>query len=174
MTFKLADNEKWVAGYEGMYSVDTEGNVYSYKRGSKLALKPRKCSSGYVQAGLYKGRVRRNISIHRLVATEFINNPCEFPMVNHINGDKTNNTVANLEWCTHSDNMYHAYKSGLRNGETNGGRKRIVRIDKYGNETTYSSVSKASVDNNISRVSIWTCCSGKYKTAGGYKWRYAE
>lgn len=106
--------EKWVdiEGYEGIYKISNLGNVYSYKSG--IILKHRLNTKGYVHYGLRKDGVAKDVRAHRLVATYFIPNPDNLPLVNHIDGDKTNNAYTNLEWCTHSYNQKHAYATGLR------------------------------------------------------------
>ena len=69
---------------------------------------------GYLVAHLSKDNKAKNILVHRLVAESFIPNPNKYPCVNHIDGNKQNNNINNLEWCTHSENDLHAYKIGLR------------------------------------------------------------
>lgn len=168
MTFKLADNEKWIAGYEGSYSVDTEGNVWSFMYGRKRKLSVSTNLQGYVKVGLSQGGKRKHPTIHRLVAETFIPNIQNKPQVNHIDGDKKNNNVTNLEWCSAKGNISHAYGSGLMEK----GTTKVVRVDNYGTERIYNSMSEASIENNVSVSSISRCCRGISKTAGGYMWRY--
>lgn len=117
------EGEIWkdVEGYTGKYRVSNYGRVMSCNRKShhgndlqdKL-LKQVKTDLGYVIVGLYKEGVRKGRSVHRLVASMFIENPNKLPEVNHINGIKTDNRIENLEWCTRSENLKHCYKMGLR------------------------------------------------------------
>lgn len=72
-------------------------------------------SNGYVIVSLY----RKHKKLHRLLASAFIPNPKKLPIINHIDGNKQNNCLSNLEWCSYSDNINHAYKTGLRK-PTNG------------------------------------------------------
>ena len=118
----LGTNERWVAGMEGRYSVDTEGNVFSYLRKQKLNMaggvmydRSRGRYTYRVVALTFKG-VQRTFYVHKLVAEAFIPNPENKPQVNHIDGDKLNNPVENLEWVTNSENMQHAYDAGLNKG----------------------------------------------------------
>lgn len=98
-----------IANHE-MYSITENGEVYSGKLGIKM--KPRKQSNGYLVVTLDK----EQISLHTLVAKHFIPNPYNYSQVNHIDGNKENNCVANLEWCSATQNAQHALRTGLRKG----------------------------------------------------------
>lgn len=84
----------------------------SYFRKGKL-LKPKKHKDGYLFVTLTKEKIKKNFYVHRLVAEAFIPNPENKPQVNHINGNKTDNTISNLEWVTNAENSRHAYNNGL-------------------------------------------------------------
>ena len=104
------------------YSVSNLGRVRNEHTGR--ILKPRNNGSGYMKVILCDSGVRINRNIHRLVAITFIPNPESKRCVNHIDGDKSNNCVTNLEWVTHSENNYHAFANGLmtpqdQKGESN-------------------------------------------------------
>ena len=90
-------------------------NIHKRYYDRELLLKEKKNSHGYkfISLGCGKRGTRKNIAIHRLVAEAFIPNPNNLPEVNHIDGNKLNNNIDNLEWCTRSENMLHAYKLGL-------------------------------------------------------------
>ena len=94
------------------YQISNNGDVVNITTGRKL--KPIRESTGYSHVTLCDNGQQYQTSIHRLVAQEFIANPDNKPMVNHIDGDKSNNHVGNLEWCTPSENMQHAYRTGLQ------------------------------------------------------------
>lgn len=102
---------KDIVGYENKYAVEEDGKVFSYK--SDRYLKPVLNHHGYMMVCLYGAKsFHRMFMIHRLVALTFIPNPKKHPAVNHIDGDKTNNHVSNLEWCTTSYNVRDSYRRG--------------------------------------------------------------
>ena len=119
---------KDVCGYEGLYKVDENGNVFSV-RNNKF-LKRMTFPSGYEYVHLCNGKGKTKLfRVHRLVAEMFIPNPNNLPEVNHKDGDKLNNNVKNLEWCTNLENMRHSVETGLRNvkGENNPSAKLTVK-----------------------------------------------
>lgn len=110
--------EKWsdVKGYEGLYQVSNFGRIKSMVNNAsrrKRVLNPYD-HNGYRRINLYKNNKCKKLYIHRLVAEEFIPNVNNYPEVNHIDGNKSNNNIKNLEWCTSSQNQIHAYKTGLQ------------------------------------------------------------
>ena len=110
--------EVWkdIKEYEEIYQVSTLGNIYSVRRGREL--KQMIHMHNYLLVDLYNGgkKTRKMKRVHRLVAEAFIPNPLNKREVNHIDGDKRNNNVDNLEWATSSENKYHAYRTGLKRG----------------------------------------------------------
>jgi|SRR5574344_898396 len=96
--------EVWrdIPGYAGKYSVSNQGRI---KNIDGLIMKPMVCTNGYLTACLWKNNRQKKILIHRLVAEMFLDNWEGYSDVNHLDEDKTNNCVENLEWCTHLYNM---------------------------------------------------------------------
>ena len=95
-----------VQGYEGHYEVDAAGNVYSVKRGRNLLVK-RINPSGYEVVTLCKNGVQKTMRVHRIVASAFIPNPDNLPIINHKDENRINNSVENLEWCTPRYNLMY-------------------------------------------------------------------
>ena len=95
------------------YQISNLGRVRSFKCGKVTILKPHDFG-GYLCVEFKKGDVEKNFKIHRLVAAALVPNPYGKPHVNHIDGNKHNNCAENLEWTTHSENVQHAYDTGLK------------------------------------------------------------
>lgn len=114
---------KQIKGFEGLYKISSTGEVLSIKRenglGSRNEDKIRKLSvkKGYVTVALSKESKLKYYLVHRLVAEAFLDNESNLPQVNHINGNKLDNRIENLEWCDQSYNQTHARKIGLQGGE---------------------------------------------------------
>jgi hypothetical protein len=114
-------NLKWIKGYEGLYAASRSGDIFSmYTKGGKgeisNKLKPLKDSSPpsrYKTVHVYKDKKRKTLSVHRVIAELFIENPDSKPQVNHIDGSKKNAHADNLEWVTMSENMKHAIDNKL-------------------------------------------------------------
>lgn len=192
---------KDIEGYENLYQISNLGNVkskqrYVYKSNGKIYINAllkekilkKNIRQGYYAVKLYKNNKKVNFPVHRLVAKAFISNLEDKPCVNHKDGNKLNNNVKNLEWCTYSENILHAYKNGLSstsekakencrkiyklgNEKT---KKKVVQYDLYGNFVReWDSINEANryFGKNKSRISA--VCKNKCKQSMGYIWRYA-
>lgn len=114
---------KEIKGYEGLYYIDNEGNVYSKHSGWLKKLTPYigGGGKGYNKVSLQKGGKRKTKYNHRLVAEAFIENPWEKPCVNHLDGDRYNNNKENLEWVTHQENTQHYWQNKKSNFQNSKG-----------------------------------------------------
>ena len=121
---------------------------------------------------------KKNKTIHRLVAEAFIPNPNNYPQITHIDGNKLNNKVDNLEWCTNEYNMKEAWRLGLRDHIYKKGREhcRSVKVNQYdlqGNFIkTWYCVRDIERELGFDNRNICSCCRGKRPTAYKYKWKY--
>lgn len=169
---------KEVRGYEGRYLVSEEGDVFSLYSGKIL----RHCinQSGYHRVKLYRKngmlKEKKMFMVHRLVAVAF-DPRGEKPgaQVNHIDGNKANNHIRNLEWCTQTENLVHSVRTGLRDMKrcTNATKKAVEQrtLDKQFVKT-WDSMSEAARALNIPVGNISYCCAGRIRQAGGFKWNF--
>lgn len=121
----ISDDAEWryIPGYEGFYQASVHGEIRSVdrvvreKRTTKFrkgtTIQPSIGKDGYYHVLLSVLQEQKLCSVHRLVASAFIANPDDKPQVNHIDGNRLNNDVSNLEWVTQSENMQHARDNGL-------------------------------------------------------------
>jgi len=141
-------------GFDGLYGINKLGEIISYKNKIHKILKQDN-SADYLRIGLVKDNKRKKYCIHKLLAENFIPNPKNYKIVNHINGKKKDNSLSNLEWCSASENSMHAYKIGLMENQKKAVRlaginKRAISYDdaeniriKYNNEkTSYRKLGK--------------------------------
>lgn len=168
-------NRVWrnIRGFDG-YKVSNDGYVYSEK--TRRILNRINNNKGYYHICLtVDGKMQYQL-LHRLIAEAFIPNPEGKPFINHIDGNKKNNKIENLEWVTNQENIRHAFEIGLMKGRPSNRKKAILQIDKDTKQVIkeYSSQLEASKELNIHVGSLSQCLNGKYKTAGGYIWRYKE
>lgn len=162
---------KDIKGYEGLYQISNFGNVYSKITNKKL--KPFANEKGYLRVELRKNKSRKNFKVHRLVAIMFISNPNGYNEVNHIDGNKQNNKIENLEWCSHKCNMIHAVKNNLVTPPKSN-TKKVNLYDKKGNFIrSFKSIHEASRFYNCNPSTIYYYCNGKHKCKD-YIWRYAD
>ena len=130
---------KEIIGYEGKYWISNLGRVRSNYLGG-MFLKPHYHRSGYIKVQFSKNGKSKHFFIHRLVAIHFIPNPYNLREINHKDGNKENNCVDNLEWCTRKENIQHAERMGLMYhpvGENNPRAKSFFQFDLKGNLLKY-------------------------------------
>lgn len=165
-----------VIGYSD-YKITSNGDVYSYKRGVERKLKPFISGKGYLQVCLSEKSRTKGFLIHRLVAIHFIKNPLNKVTVNHVDGDKLNNNVSNLEWATNEENIRHSIESGACNRpkwSSHSMSKPVVQHDESGHISTFGSAGEAEFKTGVKRKDISLCCNGKRNSAGGFYWTFKE
>ncbi len=164
------------------YEVSEFGQVRNNRNG--YVLLGRECgNSGYLIVVFSIEGKRRVRSIHRLVALNFIDNPLKKPTVNHIDGNKHNNCLSNLEWATHSENNQHSYDIGLKKyrplhykgklGAAHNRSKKVFQYDFKGNLiNNYGSASEAHRKTGINISDICKCANRQTYQSGGFVWSY--
>ena len=158
-----------IDGFE-KYEVSNLGRVRNMKTGK--ILKPKLHRNGYLMHQFYENNKRKFLYLHRVLATAFIDNPEGKPQVNHIDENKLNNDLSNLEWCTVRENLVHGTRI-KRIAEKN--FKKVIQLDLNDNVlNTFESIKQAAQETGVFATSISACCNGRIKSSGGFKWRKNE
>lgn len=184
----MMNNENILDILDERYKILPNGEIYGGIKKSKL--KSTVDNYGYVRISLQtKSGKWKMFSVHRLVATKYIPNPQNKPIVNHIDGNKLNNNVNNLEWCTDSENKIHAYKHNLIKKKYN---KDNIMYNKHGKNhpkskpvaqysldgtfiKKYESITEASEETGIHKKYIGMVCNKNkhiYGKAKLFKWAF--
>lgn len=176
MAVEMMEKEIWkdVKGYEGLYIVSDKGNVKGLKYNKNICIQTN--WAGYKRVQLYKNNKGKKYSVHRLVAIAFIPNPHGKEQVNHIDENKGNNHVENLEWVTNLENHNHGtINARISKALTNNPKKsKPVYALNDNDEIIFSfpSVYEASRQTGINPCSIRDCLHHRKIHAGGYKWQF--
>ena len=188
------DGEVWkdINGYKGFYKVSNWGRIKSLDRIIKSKryhnngqhykeriLKQIASSDGYMRVQLYiDSQHFKTFRVHILVAKAFIPNPLNKPQVNHKDGNKNNNRVDNLEWCTNGENGQHAWDNHLRTkryGKENHASKKVIQYSKDGSVLkVWDCINDIIKTLGYCRTSIIHCCQHKTQYSHDYIWRYYE
>ena len=187
---------KEIPNTDGLYYASEDGQIKSADRICPLYLNNRK--STYLRKGKilkqplnrkgypcvtikYRNGRQKVVPSHRLIALTFIPNPENKPQINHIDGNKTNNKISNLEWCTPKENLDHAFRTGLstrskpwlgKSGKLHPNSISVQAFDDNGNFVAeYESIRLASKATGIGDSHISQCVNGKRKHAGGLVWK---
>ena len=159
------ENWKKIKGFEN-YEVSNLGNVKSFCFKKERILKHKTDKDGYLCIALFLNKKIYYIKIHRLVMQHF-GVGIEKETVNHIDGNKKNNCISNLEWSTRSENNKHAYLIGLKVQDAEHLKKRI-KINKLDFEKTFNSINEAAVELGLDANCLSKVCRGKHKTHKKY------
>lgn len=184
-------NEIWkpIECFEELYHVSTCGRVkslnYNHTKQEHI-LKP-SISKGYLRVCLSKDGKHYMKFVHRLVAEAFLPNPLNLPCINHINEDKTDNRLQNIEWCDVAyNNSFGSRIERIAKANTNNPKLKALKNDpnkskavlQYSLDGTFikefPSAQEVKRQLGFSQGNISTCCLGKRKQAYGYKWLYKE
>lgn len=175
---EIIDDEEWRTIFDfPNYEVSNKGNIRSkeyndsldhLRSSKKIKKQVNNCGYEYVILS-NKEEKHKTLTVHRIVAKTFIPNPEEKEDVNHIDGNKLNNNVNNLEWTTTQENIIKRYEIGIDGNNY----KRVSQFDKDGNLVgSFLSSYEAERITGISRTHIGGCCRGERLTAGGYVWKF--
>lgn len=168
--------EEWkdIKGFEGMYRVSNTGKVYSIRR--NIILKPKTDRYGYCVVCLWNGK-NNHTTVHRLVADAFLEKPEGCNVVNHLDCDKKNNNVGNLEWTTVQHNTKHAYDNNkayhdhVKRINKLGIEAKKLNIDAYYNGVfigSFNGKKEAAEKLHISEKTVYNRLHGRYTTRSGY------
>lgn len=160
------------------YSIDKNGVVINKLTGK--ILKHLIQTQGYKYIKIRVNGKPKNLLLHRLLAEAFLPNFDNKPYINHKDGNKVNNTLDNLEWCTSSENNFHAYQMGFNYVSKQNIEvmqtlysKQVEQLDSSGKLINrFSSLTEATKQTGVSTGNISLCCNGKRKFANGFKWRF--
>lgn len=153
--------------FDTKYAISNLGNIINVKNGKKL--KTRINKHGYIEVQLSTMGIKKNYRIHRLVGIMFLENQYNKPYINHKNGNKLDNCIDNLEWCSAKENDEHARNNNLKNQN-----KPIKAINIETNETiVFESLSECARCFNTNKGTIHRVLSGKRNKYKNFKFIYA-
>ena len=158
-----------IRGYENLYAVSNYGEVFSFQ--THKVLKAIKQSRGYLRVVLHKNGEQSSAYIHRLTASAFLDNSNNLPEVNHIDGNKCNNYVGNLEWVTSRENYDHAIQHELyQRGEDRPLSKLTVDDVRYIRENCIKFDSEFGIKPIAAALGVSSTAVGKILNGENWKW----
>lgn len=190
----MEEIEVWkdIPGYEGLYQVSNKGRVRSIRReivrtnnsnyylDGKI-LSPSYGGNKYPSVNLWRNKTYKTFTIHRLVSVSFIPNPLNLKYINHKNGNKSDFSIENLEWCTHRENMIHASLNGLmkfhmigKTGSKHPNSKAVIKMLTNGEFVEeFESMNQAEIKTGIDHNSISRSCRLN-RPHKGFIWKFKQ
>ena len=189
---------KDIEGFEGLYQVSSFGRVKSLPKKWEISnnfgtfwvvkdermLSPVISNKGYYVLSLVNNKRKKQFRVHQLVAKHFLENNNNFNCINHINGNKLDNCISNLEYCSHSHNQKEAYRLGLKQpsknmlGKLDDKCPNSIPVNQYTLDGIFirrwSSSREAMRQLHMKSNKIWLCCQHKRNQTYGYRWEYAN
>jgi hypothetical protein len=189
---------KDIEGFEGLYQISSFGRVKSLPKKwvmtnnfgtfwvmkDERILSPVISNKGYYVLSLVKNKRKKQFRVHQLVATHFLENNGNYNCINHIDGDKLNNNIENLEYCTHSHNQKEAFRLGLKQpsksmlGRLDDLCPNSIPINQYTLDGVFikrwNSAREAMRHMGKKSNKIYMCCKHRKSQMYGYKWEYAD
>ena len=166
----------YIEGEETYYFVNKNGEIKS-EYSNKILSPSYNKARGYYYVYLRLNGKTYTKALHRVIAETLISNPNNFTEVNHIDGNKKNNKVENLEWCSKSYNIKHAYEHGLTKASVEQIKRPVFQYsldNEYINKFETLKEAAESLGKKNGGPNIGKVCSGKRETAYGYKWKYVD
>ena len=169
---------KDIIGFEGLYQISNYGRVKSIERfvARNNSFKPvhdkilkQFIGWGYFRVRIYKDSVPKTYSVHRLVGLHFIENKLNKPCINHIDENKLNNYVCNLEWATNKENSNHGTLPSRISAKIS---KKVIMKTKNGDVVKIFNSAMEAQNDGFSRFCISQCCNNRIKTHKGYIWEW--
>lgn len=190
IVFNAMEEEIWkpIKGYEGRYLASAFGRIKSVRRKAwngylwheipERVLRGRYNKRSYAEVTLWRDGKRQDFFVHTLICQSFNGDkPGDGFEVDHIDGNPRNNKASNLRWVSHLDNMHNPISRKRLEKACERSRRRVCQYTKDGFLVeTFESITDAAIETGINLGNIGSCVAGnkKHKTAGGYRWEYAN
>lgn len=153
------------------YKITVCGEVISTKKGKTVVKANTVCQQGYKTVSLWHNNFEKRFYVHRLIGEYFIENPFNLGVINHIDLNKLNCSLDNLEWVTQAQNVWHARENGVQSGMK---RVPVFAVSKSGCIMEYDSIMQASRATGVFQSQVHRMCNGTAHTAKGYTFLYAK